>query len=86
MSISQHEYDTIVGPMFDEFDRDKNGFLEEKEITRLVGRVCNTLNIPLPSNEEILARFDKNNDHKLSRKEFKDLVMELINQTNPPAE
>jgi Ca2+-binding EF-hand superfamily protein len=83
MSISQQELDTIVGPMFDEFDANKNGFLEEKEITQLVGRVCETLKIPLPSNEEILARFDKNNDNKLSRNEFKDLVMELSKQANP---
>mgnify|MGYP000928037116 FL=1 len=83
MSISQQELDTIVGPMFDEFDANKNGFLEEKEITQLVGRVCEPLKLPLPSNEEILARFDKNNDNKLSRNEFKDLVMELSKQANP---
>lgn len=87
MSISQKEQSILILRKFDERDTEKEGLIEGREITKLVGAVFEALNIPLPSNEAILAQFDiKETKGMLSRLRFLQVVEDLIRESTHPEE
>jgi Ca2+-binding EF-hand superfamily protein len=64
--------------LFDKFDKDGNGSIDRNEIAHLLQSVYR------PSREEfksLLTLFDKNNDGRISEKEFTTIVIELIKRS-----
>ena len=67
--------------IFNEFDEDKNGFLESKEIERFVRRALASVGYhDEPNFEEIqttMSMIDENRDGKISKEELFEFVKKL---------
>lgn len=74
---------SMVKQMFDEYDRDKNGFIDRKELKTLFAEMAEQCNIPKKKVGDYSKKFDEcdiNKDGKLSYEEFKKLGNELMDK------
>ena len=63
----------VAKELFNRFDKDKSGFIEQDELRELLITVSKQLNLPILTEKEIeegLKQLDNNNDGKLQFDEF----------------
>ena len=66
---------------FDNFDKDKSGFIEANEFVHVMKYFCGEVNLPKLSqceNFDKFRSFDKNKDGRLCIEEFSVLVREVL--------
>jgi Ca2+-binding EF-hand superfamily protein len=91
----ERQLNAVATNAFNEADSDKSGFIDEKELTKVLTKVISALNFPKPSSsqiKEVLSSIDKNKDGKVSIQEFLILlkgviqltIQKLENNSNPP--
>ena len=80
--------DKIFGPLvdktFEEFDKNKSGFLEIEEFAPLLKDIHKTLHLPPPSElvvEKELKKLDHDKDGRLNKEEYSELIEDLISYT-----
>jgi len=80
--------DKILGPLvdktFEEFDKNRSGYLEKEEFTPLLKDIHKTLHLPPPSElvvEKELKKLDHDKDGRLSKEEYTELIEDLISYT-----
>lgn len=77
----ERQLNTVVNNAFADADSDKSGFIDEKELGKVLTKVCTALNFPKPSSssiKEVLSSIDKNKDGKVAVQEFLVLVKGII--------
>ena len=75
----------LVDKTFEEFDKNRSGFIEMEEFIPLIKDIHKTLHLPPPSQLEIereLKRLDNDKDGRLSKNEYRELIEDLIIYTN----
>ena len=80
--LSESVFGPTVDELFKEGDVDKSGYIERSELKKLLSDLGKTLGLPSPTEATVdseLKRLDLNGDGKISKKEFRQLVKELIN-------
>ena len=85
--LSESVFGPTVDELFKEGDVDKSGYIERSELNaselkKLLSDLGKTLGLPSPTEATVdseLKRLDLNGDGKISKKEFRQLVKELIN-------
>ena len=80
--LSESVFGPTVDEIFKEGDIDNSGFIEWNELKKLLSDLGKTLGLPTPSENVVdsqLKRLDSNCDGKISKKEFRQLVKDLIN-------
>ena len=80
--LSESVFGPTVDKIFKEGDIDNSGFIERNKLKKLLSDLGKTLGLPSPSETVVdsqLKRLDSNCDGKISKKEFRQLVKELIN-------
>ena len=80
--LSESVFEPTVDKIFKEGDIDNSGFIERNELKKLLSDLGKTLGLPSPSETVVdsqLKGLDSNCDGKISKKEFRQLVKELIN-------
>ena len=78
--IDQKTFDEMVETTFKNADLNQNSTIERNELAILLKSIYGTLGINPPEEAEIdqeFNRLDTNNDGKLSKEEFKELVKDL---------
>lgn len=73
--------DQTITKIFQETDKDKNGYIDESELEAMLINVANELGNKQPSKQEVrevLKFLDKNDDNQLSLDEFKILALRLL--------
>ena len=78
--IDQKTFDEMVETTFKNADLNQNSTIERNELAILLKSIYGTLGINPPEEAEIdqeFSRLDTNNDGKLSKEEFKELVKDL---------
>mmetsp|Transcript_40593 Transcript_40593/g.36014 ORF Transcript_40593/g.36014 Transcript_40593/m.36014 type:complete len:103 (-) Transcript_40593:154-462(-) len=76
----------FVQEMFDEFDKDKSGFIETSEMDTMMAKLREEISdekVKLPESlqgtaAEVLKKFDTNKDGKLSKEEMAELVKQVL--------
>ena len=77
----ERQLNTVANNAFADADSDKSGFIDEKELGKVLSKVCAALNFPKPSSsgiKEVLSSIDKNKDGKVAVQEFITLVKGII--------
>ena len=80
--LSESVFGQTVDELFKEGDIDKSGYIERNELKKFLSDLGKTLGLPSPTEAVVdseLKRLDLNGDGKISKKEFRQLVKELIN-------
>ncbi len=68
--------DDLAKKCFDKYDKDCSCYIEHAELRKLLGDISRQCNLPEPTDSDvdrIKQDCDKNNDNKISKKEFLDL-------------
>ena len=79
--LDEKNFGPIVDKIFDETDTDHNGYIDRSELGKLLGDLGKILECPVPTDEDIdneIKRLDANKDGKISKKEIRPLVKELV--------
>ena len=79
--LDESNFGPIVDDLFNHTDKDKSGKIDRKELGNLLAELGQILEIPPPDEEDIekeIKRLDVNKDGKISKKEFRVLVKELV--------
>ena len=79
--LEERIFAPLVDKTFEEFDINHSGFIELEEFTPLINDIHKTLHLPPPSQFEIqkeLKRLDSDKDGKLNKKEYGELIHDLI--------
>lgn len=77
----ERQLSTVANNAFADADSDKSGFIDEKELSKVLTKVFTALNFPKPSSsqiKEVLSSIDKNKDGKIAVQEFIILVKGII--------
>ena len=75
-----------VRALFEKYDLDKNGILDEKEFIKVMTHILKELGENLPEKkhlevaEEGFKRFDINNNHKIEFNEFYEFMRFIISE------
>ena len=80
--LSESVFGPTVDELFKEGDIDKSGYIERSELKKLLSDLGKNFGLSSPSEEVVdseLKRLDLNGDGKISKKEFRQLVKDLIN-------
>ena len=67
---------------FLEYDTDKSGYIDEKELGKVMNKVTAALNCPKPTAsqlKELFHNIDQSSDGKISLEEFKILLKKILN-------
>eukprot|EP00831_Metopus_contortus_P025938 TRINITY_DN221_c0_g1_i6.p3 TRINITY_DN221_c0_g1~~TRINITY_DN221_c0_g1_i6.p3 ORF type:complete len:110 (+),score=19.94 TRINITY_DN221_c0_g1_i6:77-406(+) len=70
-----------VDRLFDEIDKDKNGYLCATEVTEFLNLVCDSTDsdpLPIAEVQKGMEQLDKNKDGKLSKAEARPFLMEIL--------
>lgn len=77
-----------IDKTFDKYDTDKNGTLDEDELTFFFNDLFRELNIPTTVNKqqslEAIRSIDQNSDGKVDKKELFDAFKKMLNVSPPP--
>ena len=79
--LDESNFGPIVDNLFNQTDTDKSGEIDSKELGKLLAELGEILGIPPPTENDIdseLKRLDVNKDGKISKKEFRVLVKDLV--------
>ena len=79
--LDESNFGPIVDNLFSQTDKDNSGEIDRKELGNLLAELGQILGIPPPTEEDIeneLKRLDVNKDGKISKKEFRVLVKDLV--------
>ena len=79
--LDESNFGPIVDNLFNQTDKDNSGEIDRKELGNLLAELGQILGITPPTEEDIeneLKRLDVNKDGKISKKEFRVLVKELV--------
>jgi len=79
--LDESNFGPIVDNLFNQTDKDNSGEIDRKELGNLLAELGQILGIPPPTEEDIeneLKRLDVNKDGKISKKEFRVLVKDLV--------
>ena len=79
--LDESNFGPIVDNLFSQTDKDNSGEIDKNELGALLAELGKILGIPPPTQEDIdgeLKRLDVNKDGKISKKEFRDLVKDLV--------
>ena len=77
----ERQLTTVASNAFTDADADRSGFIDEKELMKVMIKVCSALNVPKPSSSQIkdvLTSIDKNKDGKISLQEYIVLVKGIL--------
>ncbi len=78
----QSKIDAVVGDVFNTFDKDGNGFIEEDELKAAVAEFSKGAggdgDVGEDQIKDALKGLDQNNDGKLDKSEFAALVVEIL--------
>ena len=84
-SIKDRVYDVknfgpIVDKIFDETDIDHSGYIDKSEMKKLLSKIGKCIECPIPEEEmdDEINKIDTNKDGKISKKEIRPLVKELV--------
>jgi len=74
-------FEEVSQAIWDDFDANKDGKIDSQEFTNFMTKFFNSLELPLPSPEQIkvvMTKLDVNQDGKLSYEEIKPIIQEII--------
>ena len=74
--------DEVARKLFDEYDENKNGFIEFGELAKFMQAFAEIFNLPKPDLKDVedaLSIIDENNDKKLSFEEMKSTILIFVN-------
>ena len=87
LQSSESELDDKVSSIFEEFDKDKNGILDRRELRLFLQEVMTQLKIKIPlTNEyidEVFKEIDTDKDFKISPVELKTYLAKFITHIYP---
>ena len=73
------KFQAICKTVFNEFDKDKSGHIDIKELEAALQKMAKSNSLPVPSKQDIqdaLKLYDKNKDGKIELKEFTEVTRE----------
>ena len=79
--LDENIFGPIVDNTFKDADINNSGFIEKNELFILLNKIRKNLDIPSATEKDVnneLNRLDTNKDGKISKKEFRELVKEII--------
>ena len=79
--MSPEYFDPLVDENFQKADLNQNGKIEKTELAVLLKEIHAAMQIPAPTQKQILAelkRLDTNKDSVISKDEFRVLVKDLV--------
>ena len=82
--LEERIFGPLVDKTFEELDLNHSGFIEIEEFSPLINDIHKTLHLPPPSQTEIqkeLKRLDKDKDGRLNKREYRELIHDLIMYT-----
>ena len=75
------DFEAALKKGFEEIDLDKNGYIDKVEFGKAAQGIIKLLGGPGSNEEKInsqFAKYDKNNDQKISKDEFRVMLREII--------
>lgn len=84
MSISDVQLHQVIEKLFETYDKNRNGFLELKEITQMINITLRhsqiTQKFTIQDAHEFVKLADKNKDEKISKDELFQLFKRTLNR------
>jgi len=80
-ALDEEVFGKLVDDIFNEIDEDRSGYIDRKEMGKLLKNLSEELGNPMPTEEDIdkkMKKLDLNKDGKISKEESRPIVREIV--------